>query len=325
MKNILGMNVDSYLPLYDDYSDYNTNAKSYYDYLARYNKQLKYNTEYLIRALNRNIEPLESNSNIVNKTGDWIENENCPPDNYDDVIKLSVDTKLSKYSQSFVTILGESNYSFKNGIEIKEDGLWYPDYEIVRLRHDLAIMDLRKKVKALDLEVKSILGLDLKILEKDKDYRIEFYNGFYSPTENLIIKVGETNSYLDIYIESNSIDGKILKHDGDLRTKTMVSLTPSAEYDKKCDVFSIEFLGDYSKYNNKKIEVDNTIPTLWHIRPQKARATWNTLLTPHNISGKFFYNWRQISDGYGDQLVNVYEDELSLQWGSVASKIKILK
>ena len=46
-------------PWYDDDADYNTNAKSYYDFLARFIRQLDYMITLINKLLDENIETLE--------------------------------------------------------------------------------------------------------------------------------------------------------------------------------------------------------------------------------------------------------------------------
>lgn len=119
---------NSYLPHYDTGADYNTNSKSYYDYLSRINKILEMFKKFIIRLLNRDVKVKNTNSVNLKKEGDWINNgKGCPPDNYDDEIILSADVKRSKGKETL--ILNENEYVVGNALSEKQDGLFSPDYK----------------------------------------------------------------------------------------------------------------------------------------------------------------------------------------------------
>lgn len=314
-NNILGRYVDSYLPYYDDYADYNTNAKSYYDYLARYNHLLKLYAELINRLLRRNLEVLETDTLELLKKGDWLDNGTCPPNNFDDIIKLLGNVKISN--------------KVNNAIEINKDGLFVDDLssiikDLEESIKDLDNSDLWDKIKDLEDAINSIQGINLKQLMLNRDYKIHFFNGFYSPSNDLVLSVGETSEILDLHITTHSTSGRILKHDGDLRD-TRQSLRPDKDIPEESKVFSIEFLGDYSYLNNKEVYFQNTIPNVWHIIPSTERASWAVGLTPHNIENMINFSWRNFSDGYSRQLKDTYTEELKLTYGMVDSKITFKK
>ena len=118
---------NSYLPHYDTGADYNTNSKSYYDYLSRVNKILEMFKKFIIRLLNRDVKVEDTNTVKMKKEGDWIDNgKGCPPDNYDDEIILSAEVKRSKGKETL--ILNENEYEVGNALSEKQDGLFTPDY-----------------------------------------------------------------------------------------------------------------------------------------------------------------------------------------------------
>lgn len=129
-------------PWYNDRADYNTNAPSYYDYLARYNMTEELIKEILNRLLRRNIEVIDTNCIDLTKEGDWIDNGTCDtgtgilPNNYDDVIKLQAEVILSKIVKDIN--IGETIglQKIKNAIECLEDGLFAPDYTDVLKKID---------------------------------------------------------------------------------------------------------------------------------------------------------------------------------------------
>lgn len=130
-----------YEPFYNDDKDYNTNAPSYYDYLAKFNRLLKVMTDFINRLLNRNINVENTNSVRFIKDGDWIDNGACEFDDagndisYDDIITLRAHVILSNYvgSRSYNSIgnvygSGSSTFQIPNAITERGDGLYAPDY-----------------------------------------------------------------------------------------------------------------------------------------------------------------------------------------------------
>lgn len=113
-------------PWYDDKADYNTNAKSYYDYLARHVGDLDKFIEVINRLLARNVLVEDTNSIDLTKTGDMIE---------DGVVTLKAEAILSKYVQS-LNLQNWVGSSAPNGIETREDGLYAPDYKSVITKID---------------------------------------------------------------------------------------------------------------------------------------------------------------------------------------------
>lgn len=310
-KEILGRHVDSYLPWYDEYSDYNTNAKSYYDYLARYNRILKVLTDVVNHLLARDIDVLESETIKLEKIGSWIAEDECK--DLEDLIKLIGHVKVSKEKD--------------NAIVIKSDGLYTKD--LSKLIKDLENKipntdDLLDRIKELEKLINNMQGLDLKQLMLGRDYEIYFHNGFYSPTRDLVLSVGETKEILDLHVTTHSTSGRILKHDGDLRD-TRQSLRPGKDIPEESKVFSIKFLNDYEYLNSKEVYMEVTTPNVWHMLPVSERASWPVQLTPHNIDDMINFSWRNFADGYSQQLIETYKEPIKLTYGMVESKVTFKK
>lgn len=117
-----------YEPWYDDQKDYNTNAPSYYDYLAHRNYNHHLIIDLLNRVARRNLTVTDTPSIDLTKTNDWISEDKC--NNYHDIIDLKADVKLSKKTDT-VTIgtyeQRKKNYTFPNAIKINDDGLYARD------------------------------------------------------------------------------------------------------------------------------------------------------------------------------------------------------
>lgn len=149
-RNAFFQKRSKYEPWYNDKSDYNTNAKSYYDYLARFNKLLKTMTNFINRLLNRDIEFIDTKSIDFTKLGDWIENGECEPDNYDDTIVVSANVIISMLTkQVSLGNVSPTPFLVKNGSVIENDGLWSPDYGNVLSGIDTSIGNIKGDINNL--------------------------------------------------------------------------------------------------------------------------------------------------------------------------------
>lgn len=88
-------------PWYDDDADYNTNAKSYYDYLGFRIAQIDAIIDAINKLLKRDIKTNNSNSVNLTKLGDWSTGD-------------------------LITLVANANVSHEtlNALEIKDDGLY---------------------------------------------------------------------------------------------------------------------------------------------------------------------------------------------------------
>lgn len=120
-----------YEPWYDDTADYNTNAKSYYDYLARFNhlmsKMPKAFQDAINRALNRDVDVKNTDTVTLTKDGDWKGSKDNP-NGYDDLITLSASTHFSDQTKTKqFKNLPPNGFTISNGSE-NYGGVWSPDY-----------------------------------------------------------------------------------------------------------------------------------------------------------------------------------------------------
>ena len=129
-QNFLGYPFfGTYEPWYDDRKDYNTDAPSYYDYLAHRNYNNRLVIELLNRVARRNITVTDTASVDMTKTNDWISEDAC--NHYHDVIDLRADVKLSKQTTS--KKMGSKRITkeitqIPNATKIFDDGVYTPDY-----------------------------------------------------------------------------------------------------------------------------------------------------------------------------------------------------
>lgn len=112
-------------PWYDDRRDYNTNAPSYYDYLAHQKFLSNEAIDLLNRVARRNIKVEDTNCINFTKTNDWIDEGN-PCETWHDIITLKCEVILSSYKKA-VNFDG-NDYALTNIISCLNDGLYSPDY-----------------------------------------------------------------------------------------------------------------------------------------------------------------------------------------------------
>lgn len=113
-------------PWYDDDADYNTNAKSYYDYLGFRIAQLDAIIDAINKLIKRNIKTNQTNSVDLQKLGDWSS---------DDIITLLANVKVSRETL--------------NAIETRDDGLFVKDLKPL-------IDDLQNQVNQIKQELQEI-------------------------------------------------------------------------------------------------------------------------------------------------------------------------
>ena len=113
-------------PWYDDDADYNTNAKSYYDYLGFRIEQLDAIIDAINKLIKRNIKTNQTNTVDLQKLGDWSS---------DDIITLIANVKVS--------------HETLNAIETRNDGLFVKDLKPL-------IDDLQRQVNEIKQELEDI-------------------------------------------------------------------------------------------------------------------------------------------------------------------------
>lgn len=153
-------------PWYDDRRDYNTNAPTYYDYLANFNHLIKSIVELLNRVARRNIKVEDTNCVDLTKKFDWICEDN-PCRTYHDEIILKADVILSTYKKA-CEFDGHS-FNLENAISCLPTGLYSPDYLPF-------LEDLLAKINQEILDrISADQALERKI-QQEKNERIEADN-----------------------------------------------------------------------------------------------------------------------------------------------------
>ena len=141
-------------PWYDDRRDYNTNAPSYYDYLANFNHLIKSIVELLNRVARRNVQVEDTNCIDLTKINDWIdEGDHCHT--WHDEIILKAEVILATY-QKAIEFDGQS-YNIQNALECLPSGLYAPNYlpflEKLLAKINQEILDRIAADEALDRKI----------------------------------------------------------------------------------------------------------------------------------------------------------------------------
>lgn len=147
-----------YQPWYDDRRDYNTNAPTYYDYLAHQKFLSNEAIDLINRNARRNFYVTDTNSIDLTKKGDWVDNENpCMSKDwkptvreryyYDDIVEIVADLKVSTQKVD-VTIAGMTQ-TCPNVLRVLTDGAFVPDYSAF-------IADLRNRLASAESEINRI-------------------------------------------------------------------------------------------------------------------------------------------------------------------------
>lgn len=187
-----------YQPWYDDRRDYNTNAPSYYDYLAHQKFLSDEAIDLINRNARRNFYVTDTNSIDLTKKGDWVDNENpCTGKDwqptqreryyYDDIVEIVADLKVSQQKVD-VTIAGMTQ-TCPNVLRVLTDGAYVPDYASF-------IADLRSRISSAEGEINRL------------------NNRTYSQTE--------TNTFKPA-ITGNLNNGQTLNFKGDVKKSTQTT------------------------------------------------------------------------------------------------------
>lgn len=177
-----------YAPWYDDEKDYNTNAPSYYDYLAHRNYSQKLMVDLLNRVARRNINVIDTKSIDMTKQYDWISEDDC--NNYHDIINIWADVKLSKASGNTLVIKDDGLFTTGGG---SDSGLAEKLEKEIRDRTQ-ADEDLKAKLqKEVQDRTNGDNGLGAK-LEKEIRDRNQGDNDLLAKYNDLLSKYNDLNS-----------------------------------------------------------------------------------------------------------------------------------
>lgn len=339
-----------YKPVYDDRVDYQTNAKSYYDYLARFNKELVEIEKFINRLLKRDLQVSDTDTINLVKKGNWLSDDCC---RYDDIIRLQSNVKISSHITLKFLEATKKQYELNNAIQVFNDGLYVPNLLNLITALDNEIVDLQNAIKKINQEITNIYqdikninkeitniknditniynqlsaltgGGDFKRLKKDKDYKITFFNGFYNDINDLFIGYIKTQDGVLLNVKqinvANSLNNKNLLN-VKLSHGNSVNDVPEAR------ILGIEFTGDFKEWNNYTTKAYNQNANLiWNVRPTSLRASWvaSYNLTRHNYNIPFLYHIGSYADGYNSQFSVYNTQDIRLEGGNFATTITLL-
>lgn len=339
-----------YKPVYNDKVDYQTNAKSYYDFLARVNKELIEIEKFINRLLVRDLDTITTDTIDIKKIGNWLSDKCCQ---YDDVIKLKADVKISSHITLKILEATKKTYELDNAISVYEDGLYVPnllnlisalDKEIVEIKKDLVninqeITKIHQDIKNINKEINNIKnditniynqlsaltgGGNFKRMIKDKDYKLTFFNGFYTETNDIYVGFIKTQDGVLLNVKQinvvNSLNNKNLLNIK-LSHGNSVNDVPESR------LLGIEFIGEYEKWNNFLTKSYNQSANLiWNVRPTSLRASWVASygLSRNNYNMPFLYHISSYADGYNSQFTVYKTEDIRLEGGNFGSTITLL-
>ena len=220
-----------YLPWYDDKRDYNTNAPTYYDYLANSIELERTQTEAINNLLVRDVNFQDSDEVHVDKLTNW----HADDQNHTGEIRFKAHV-ITSPSSTTQTIDG-TDYVAPNAVQVLHDGLYAPDYKKVLDKYstdnNAKFTKLTNDVKSLDVKTQTNINkVDSKLPQKEQLLQ--------STRGTLSINHGSNNTTEKTNVDTNP--QKVLEHDnltvGNGLTKTHASNSQTTELKLSDDFIS---------------------------------------------------------------------------------------
>lgn len=152
-------------PWYDDDADYNTNAKSYYDFLARFIRQLDTMIGLINKLLAQDIATTNTPAINLKKAGDWQAGHVCNGEWVYDDGENGIETLTATLILSMREL---------NSANILNDGLYVKDLQP-------QIDDLQKQINDINNKINNMQ----QQINKQADYIKQLQNGLYQLLRNL--------------------------------------------------------------------------------------------------------------------------------------------
>lgn len=172
-------------PWYDDDADYNTNAKSYYDYIAYRTRQLDFIIQAINKLLDRNLQVEDTNTVDLEKIGEWL--------NKDDTETLKAYVKISKQTL--------------NATKALDDGIYTKDLmpDIDKLRADLEKVraDLQGKIDNLQTQINQVRD-NLENVRTDLQGKIDNLQGQINTLNNKLGQLENSLNQLRTTVQNNT-------------------------------------------------------------------------------------------------------------------------
>ena len=180
-----------YRPWYDDTKDYNTNAPSYYDYLANEINLEKVQTDAINDLLVRDVDFKDSDEIHVDKLTDWHADDNT------DHAKITFKAHVISSPSSTTQTIDGVDYVTSNGVKILHDGVYAPDYKKVLEKYSA---DTNAKFTKVSNDINTI---NTKLPYKE--------NKLESSRQTITISHGAEGTSATTKVDTNP--QKVLEHD----------------------------------------------------------------------------------------------------------------
>lgn len=291
-----------FIPWYDTEADYNTNAKSYYDYLGFRIAQLDAMLDAINFLLRKNIDVQDTNSVHMVKLGDWLKG--------DDLIQLESYVKLSQDLTNalkdtpnglYVKDLEPQLHQLAEELQNLSDRLSRDEGDISSLKD--GIDGINKRLDNIEKEIKSILD---RLNGKYKTIPSQFFiHSYYNGSGDVPTGWGTFHAGAIYGQNSVTLNVRIPYANHNLQNLELNGGALPLDKTPLSYVVGFGFSGDYSFLNDMKIEsvqITNGAP---HIEPSSARASWQF---GYNIDHKnsvtseaYAVTLATFADGYNDK------------------------
>lgn len=294
-----------YQPWYDDERDYNTNAPSYYDYLANSVNLEKVQTDAINELLVRDVNFQDSDEIHVDKLTNWHSDDDTKHGEI--TFKAHVITSPSSTTQTIDGV----DYVAPNGISVLHDGIYSPNYKKVLEKFSA---DSNSKFTKLTSDVNnlntSVNSLNTKLDETNAN--IATKQDKLTATSG--VKLNDNTLTLD------SIDG----FKGDLNTlKTTCWVKPSDAAPNLPTgangngILTVTRIGDvvqqtYTLFDNKKTFIRTARNA---DKPAEQWLPWRTLVDTEELDTSI----KNVNKAYNLQNPDIYEFHLFSNVGALVT------
>lgn len=208
-------------PFYDDKADYNTNSKSYYDYLGRNQHVFGWLVDMVNYLLRREIRVCDTKTIDLRKNYKFSDHQNCSScggcgcgdcnDNcceQPEIMQLSANVKVSRqHLRDYFEGVTDEDIDVGNGIKVLEDGLWVADSSEVMKQLLDKLKEKDKRIDNLEKAFKKIIdNLDKSGALSNSDIdNLKFKDGIHIATGNINLYSDKADG--DTFIKTNAKGG----------------------------------------------------------------------------------------------------------------------
>lgn len=208
-------------PFYDDKADYNTNSKSYYDYLGRNQHVFGWLVDMVNYLLRREIRVCDTKTVDLRKNYKFSDHQNCSScggcgcgdcnDNcceQPEIMQLSANVKVSRqHLRDYFEGITDEDIDVGNGLKVLEDGLWVADSSEVMKKLLDEMKEKDKRIDNLEKALQTIVdNLDKSGALSNSDVdSLKFKDGIHIATGNINLYSDKADG--DTFIKTNAKGG----------------------------------------------------------------------------------------------------------------------